>query len=397
MTTFDKTAGGIGRYTLSDGSTRWRVVFKFDGKTRSKCGFRTKGEAQHWQRHTLVSIDKGEHITPEKRRLTFGTFAEDWLGTANLRPSTRTVYGYMLRGDLASWHDVPLSKVTPASVRKWRYALENRAAANGSGTLSAASVQKAYRLLKRILGVAVEDGHLLANPCRESFKEEAKELHCPTAGEVRAIAGSIDSRYRAMVLLAGFGGLRWGEVIALRRSAIDVTSGCLHVREQAVEMADGRLLVSDLLKSEAGRRTVYLPRFVVDALAVHLTAHAEPGPDGLLFPAERPVGHRSQDPERPRYLRRSNFRRRVWLPALAAAGVPHLRFHDLRHGAATMAAQAGATTAELMAHIGHSTPRASMRYQHATDERMRSLAGRLDELVGEGATSNVVPLRRADG
>ncbi|MGQ0825115.1 MAG: hypothetical protein ACT4OX_08855 [Actinomycetota bacterium] len=54
--------------------------------------------------------------------------------------------------------------------------------------------------------------------------------------------------------------------------------------------------------------------------------------------------------------------------------------HDLRHAGATLAAQAGATTRELMARLGHSSPRAALRYQHASAERDRGLAARLDEL-----------------
>jgi integrase len=387
---FEKLTDGIGRYTLIDGTVRWRVVYKVDGKTRSKGGFATKGAALHWQRHTLVSVDRGEFVPPERKRLAFGAFADEWLESARLRPSTRTVYAYMLRRDLATWRDVPLGKITPAKVRAWRRELETRPAANGRGTLSDATVQKAYRLLKRILNVAVEDGHLNANPCREKFEAEPVQLHCPTPAEVQAIAEAIEPRYSALVLVVGFGGLRWGEAIALRRGSVSVPNGCIEIAEQAVEMADGKLHVSDYLKSAAGRRTVYLPRFVMDSLALHLSQWAEPGRDGLVFPAPRPVGRKAAH-DRSRYLRRSNFRRRAWLPALDAAGVPAFRFHDLRHGAATLLAQRGATTAEVMAQIGHSTPRAALRYQHAQPERMQALVASLDDLAPE--RENVVSLR----
>jgi integrase-like protein len=91
----------------------------------------------------------------------------------------------------------------------------------------------------------------------------------------------------------------------------------------------------------AGLRTVTLPTVAAEALAEHLGVYAEAGPEGLVFSAERGGP-----------IRRSNFTRRVWIPATRAAGVAGLRFHDLRHTAATLAVAAGASTRELMVRMG---------------------------------------------
>ena len=79
-------------------------------------------------------------------------------------------------------------------------------------------------------------------------------------------------------------------------------------------------------------------------------------------------------------LRRSNFRDE-WIKATAAAGIPGVRFHDLRHTGATVTAQTGATLKELMRCIGHSTARAAIIYQHAADGRDRTIAATLDRLI----------------
>jgi integrase len=105
-----------------------------------------------------------------------------------------------------------------------------------------------------------------------------------------------------------------------------------------------------------------------------LVAQAGPGPEGLVFPA--PEGG---------YLRRSNFRRRWWLPATKAAGVEGLRFHDLRHSAATLALAAGANTRELMERMGHTSPTVALRYQHVMAGRDQAIAAALDELVQAAA------------
>jgi integrase len=111
------------------------------------------------------------------------------------------------------------------------------------------------------------------------------------------------------------------------------------------------------------------------ALADHLTTYAESGPDGLVFPAER------RGP-----LRRSNFTRRVWMPATRAVGVEGLRFHDLRHTAATLAIAAGASTRELMVRLGHSSSAAALRYQHVMAGRDTAIAAALDKLVQAAST-----------
>jgi integrase len=131
-------------------------------------------------------------------------------------------------------------------------------------------------------------------------------------------------------------------------------------------------------KSDAGARTVTLPAIAVAALADHLDRHAGLGPDGLVFPAADGG-----------YQRRSNFRRRVWLPATKAAGVPGLRFHNLRHTAATFAAATGATTRELMERIGHSSPAAALRYQHVMKDRDKAIAAALDRLAQAADTLTV--------
>ena len=101
------------------------------------------------------------------------------------------------------------------------------------------------------------------------------------------------------MLLAGFGGLRWGECAGLRRSKVDLLHRTVSITEQATEVA-GRVEVGPP-KTTAGVRTVAIPSIVVEALDAHLAAFAAPDGDGLAFPA--PDGG---------YMRRSNFTNRRW-------------------------------------------------------------------------------------
>ena len=158
------------------------------------------------------------------------------------------------------------------------------------------------------------------------------------------------------------------------------------VDRRALRLVDGeRVAEGDVIegdpKSEAGRRTVSLPQLLVAELRVHLLQYAQTGVNGYVF-----VGPTGQ------LLERSNFWGRIWVPAIELMGLSGVRFHDLRHTAGTLAARTGATTKELMARFGHSSPRASMIYQHAAADRDRLIAERLDAMTVEAGLAPIVPI-----
>lgn len=384
---------GIGSYTTKAGERRYRVVMRVNDVIVRKSGFTTKGAAEHWRDMKRADVRKGDWIDPANGRLLFGVFAEDWVNTTNIKPSTRALYRHLLTHQLSYWADRQLGSITPTDVRRWDAKLRSTPGVTTKRLPSDAWVAKSLRLFRRICQAAVEEGKLLRSPC-EHFKikaDKAPDTYCPSPAEVIMLADCVPPEFRALVLVAGLGGLRWGEAIALTRRHVDVANRCVHIKQIVVETVDHQVYMQDEGKSAKANRIVRLPQVAADALAHHLRTYAEEGPDGLLFFAVR-----SAEGARP-YLRRSNFHKRVWKPAVAASGLPRVRFHDLRHAGATLYAQTGATTRELMDHVGHSTPSAAMRYQHASAERMEALASRLDELVPSDlaatGTDNVVPIR----
>jgi integrase len=173
-----------------------------------------------------------------------------------------------------------------------------------------------------------------------------------------------------------------GELLALRRRCVDLLHGVITVTEQLQELANGRQRFGPP-KTEAGRRTVAIPAALVKELEAHLAQFSERGPDGFVFTA--PNGGP---------MRRGNFRKRVWLPAVNATGLEQFRFHDLRHTGNTLAAATGASTRELMARMGHASPRAALIYQHATRERDEVIAEALGELLEKASPPAASPVRR---
>jgi len=128
------------------------------------------------------------------------------------------------------------------------------------------------------------------------------------------------------------------------------------------------------------------PDVIVPDLRVHLSEYAQPEADGLVFTSPGGV-----------QLRQSNFRRRVWAPALAEVGLQGVRFHDLRHTGNTLTAGAGANLRELTERMGHSSAQAAMVYLHATGERQRQIADALGELARMELPSSQKPAARRQG
>lgn len=175
------------------------------------------------------------------------------------------------------------------------------------------------------------------------------------------IAETVAPERRLLVLLAGQTGMRRGELLALRRRHVDLLHGTIRVEESALELKTDAG-ATKAPKSDAGRRTIHLAPTLRAEVERHLGEHVETRSDAHLFTG--PKGGR---------LRSATWHQE-WTEAREATGLTHLHFHDLRHLAGTSFAQAGATTKETMRRLGHSTPAAALRYQHATDERDKALA-----------------------
>ncbi len=295
---------------------------------------------------------------PRAGKLLFRTYAEEWLAGRRLAPMTRDSYEQYLRRHLyPAFGETPLNRITPAEVRRWHRQLADRLPP---------SAAKAYRIFRSILATAVDDQLLARNPCaiRGAGNDRVYERPFVPADVVLDLAEAAHPRLRAMILVAGFCGLRYGELRALRVRHYDRLRAVLVV-EEAVDKKSRRKEP----KTEAGRRRVAVPRFVLDAIDYHLAMYPASSPEAPLFPGEA-GGIISE-----------GWFKREWTLARQRVAVRAVRFHDLRHTAGTLAAQQGSTLKEVMARLGHSTTAAAIRYQRAAESRDRELAQRLDALV----------------
>ena len=349
----------IKRRTTANGTrfdVRWRATPESKEQWKT---FPTLEAAKSYRANIEADMARGTVFDPRAGRKLFRAYAEDWLDGRRLGQMTRDTYADVLtRHVYPTFGDLPLNKITPELVRRWNRPLADRIPSTAA---------KAYRTMKAILATAVEDQLISRNPCsiRGAGQDPTTDRTFVPADVVFALADAAHPRLTAMILVAGFGGLRYGELRAIRIRHYDRLRGSVTI-EEAIDKRGRR---KDP-KTAASRREVALPRFVLDVLDQHLLRFVGGDPAGPLFPGE--AGGVISD----------GWFKKHWTAAREEVGVTNVRFHDLRHTAGTLATQNGATLKEVMSRLGHSTTAAAIRYQRAADERDREVANRLDDVFG---------------
>lgn len=357
--------------SLSSGRYQVRFTAPDGSYVTAPKTFAARIDAEAWLTDRRREIDAklwNPAAVAKAEKITFGAYAAAWLAGRHVagRPiKTRTREHYQA---ILDDHLVPtfgkrhLSAITPKHVREW-YA----------ETLVKQPTLRshAYSLLRTIMGSAVNDELIDANPCRIVGAGRAKRVHRirpASVAELATLTDAMPERLQLMVTLASWCALRFGETVELRRGDVDLSDEVIRIRRAAVRTHGGSY-EETTPKSDAGVRDVAIPPHIIPQIEDHLSRFVGSKRDSLVFAATN-GGH----------LQPSTVQRH-WYKARKAAGREDLRWHDLRHSGAVLAAATGASLAELMARLGHSTPQAAMRYQHAAQGRDREIAALLSKLA----------------
>jgi integrase len=331
--------------------------------------------AEGWLANERAFIERcamtGEQWTSPKQRaaqlaaesLTLSDYAKTWIEHRNVKPRTRNGYESLCDGVIGpKLGDIPLRMLTPETIRSW-YA--------GLGSDTPRRKSHAYGLLHAILETAFKSELIAKNPCQIERAMNTNRKSEPVLlepSEIAALADEIGARWRVLVLLSAWCGLRWGEIAELRRS--DIGSGCESVTVSRAVNHRSKTCTIDTTKSDKARTVVIPPHIRADVKA-HLDTHTKPEPDALLFVPVRGGCHLDNKTFADSYLK----------PALKSIKRESASHHDLRHFCATMTSRAGGTVAETMARLGHSTAKAAMQYQAAAVERQTVIADALSALA----------------
>ena len=249
-------------------------------------------DAARWLSFKQAEIAAGDWTAPEMARQLFRDYADQWLQDRVLKVRTLELYLGLLRNHLLpSFGDLVMGEINEAAVRRWRKErLEaGKSARRPFGPVTAA---KAYRLLHAIFTTAAEQDRIIRRkPCsiEGAAREDSDERDIVPLPVVFTIARQVPVRYRALVLLAMFADLRWGELAGLRRENIDLDACEVRIVETVAELDAGGLR-AETPKSRAGRRTVAFPAELVPELRWHLERFAEPGERGYVLSGRKAAG-----------------------------------------------------------------------------------------------------------
>jgi integrase len=345
--------------------------------------YTSKMDAEAWLASERKLIEQNAWTAPRlrieasmNRGKTLTQYATDWIEMRNVKPRTKSEYlsklNTLIKPKLGSQ---PLAVLTSDMIRRWF---------SGLGKEHATRNAHAYGLLHAILATAVSDGILTANPANLKGVMNPPAKRQPVILDIDEVAKLATEfkpeRLKALVLVTAWCGLRWGEVIELRRkdiapdcSVITVGRGATH-RDKACNISTP--------KSGKGR-AVIVPPHIREDLKSHLALYVAKGPEEQLFPAANKGCHLNDKVFRDYY--------NTALDAVGRDGkaLPRPTIHDLRHFGGTQAARVG-NLREQMTRLGHSTVSAAMRYQGMVNGRDVEVAEALSVLATDKKARELV-------
>ncbi len=349
-----------------------------DGKRQRKwhSGYRTKKEAEKARIELLARVDQGAYVEPS--RLAF--LREQWLPslTGQVRPTTLHAYRTNLeRYIVPAIGNLTLQRLTPAHLNAV-YGSLLVSGGKGGRPLSARTVQAVHMTVRKALGDSARWGLVVRNVAELASPPRPRraEMQTWTAAELRAFLEYVQAeRLHALWMLAASSGMRRGELLGLRWVDVDLDRARVAVRQTLV--IAGREVVFSQLKTNRGRRSIAIDPRTVEALrswrkaqlAERLAWAGAWADSGLVFTRE------DGTPIHPEWLSDA-FEWRI-----KTAGLPRIRFHDLRHTHASLGLAAGIPVKVMSERLGHSSSSFTAdTYQHVTpalEEQAASTVARL--------------------
>jgi integrase len=344
-----------------------------------KRGFKRKKDAVDWAaEHVTVALASDTYVDPAKGKALISDLYQSWyaehspLWKQSWRHTVEISWNTHVKD---AWGDVRIMDMERASVQQWVSALSKKR--------SASTVLKAYGILRSIVQDAVKDRILVRDPLKgvvlpRKPKRKAKRVYLTVgqlirfADECRKAQEKGEER-RALILLLGFCGLRWGEAAALRVGDVDYESHRVIVRRNVVAIGSDR--VEGAPKS-GELRTVPLPSIVEQAL-MHVCLGKGETEHVFLDPSGRTI--------RPQSVGNLVHNRTWYVSALkrlnySPASMPSP--HDLRHTAASIAVHAGANVKALQRMLGHTSAAMTLDvYADLFDSDLDDVARMIDSAV----------------
>lgn len=334
----------------------YRVRVYFRGRYVVSRTFRRLGDARAWERAQLDALQAGTWVHPDAGMVTVGVWVERWFEARSVsRPSTTArVRGLIDHYVVPEFGRRPLVSIAPSDVARW--------VSRVSEQRSASTARQALGVVRQAFAMAVADGVVTRNPAEgvRAPRQVRGEPSPLTHDQLWRLADAMGSqRDRLMVLVAGYGGLRWGELVGLQVRDVRVSDVRL---VRSVSEVSGVLHVGPLKSHQT--RTVPLPQTVMEGLRLWVDGRKGDVP---VFADERGG-----------MLRYGNWRKRCLEPACTAVGLS-VTPHHLRDTCATLAIASGASVVSVARLLGHENPSTTLsHYAGYFPTDLETVAERLD-------------------
>ncbi len=336
------------------------------GRQRSR-SFKKRADAERFKKTVEADVLRGDWHDPALGRKTFREWVNEYMASANKRATTRARDDVVLRKHfLPVLGDLPLGSITPRDIQLLVDKLVE--------TTAPATVRTNYGVLRAVFSAAVQADLIPRSPCRargvKSPSTTRKRRKGLDVADVVRLADAMPEEYRPMVYVFVLS-LHFSEVAGLKVRDIDFLRHELHVVETVAEV-NGHIQPADT-KNPTRRRRMAVPPFIIAMLAEHLARTGRNDPDDYVFQAPKggPV-------------RYTNFRTRIWMPAVEKAGLAKTTTYTLRHTSGGLLRQVGVHTQVIQQRLGHSSSRTTTDvYGWVPDETDQEAAAALETLFTE--------------
>ena len=339
---------------------RWQVRWKDEQKRDRRKAFDRKVDADRFRAKIEHDLNVGTYRDPRSGAMLFGDYADIWFASQlQIRPSTQELYeGWISNHLKPAFGRIPMGQLNVTHGRDYL--------ADDSRTVS--TRRRTFSMARRILDGAIAEQLIAHNPFTPLRlpKDTPREANFLTLLELEELVARTHPHYKTLVRTAGLLGLRQGELFGLHPDNLDLEGQTVRVVEQLTTTSGKPQRVE--LKTHSSKRSVAIPMALVEDLHEQLTERSS---REFVFTSNQggPIQKR-------------NFLRRVWEPARISLGRPELRFHDLRHTAATIAIATGAHPKAIQDRLGHSSIQVTLdRYGHLMPGTDADVASGIDDLI----------------
>ena len=341
----------------------WRVLYRYtdwtgEKKQTQKRGFKTKREAQAWEREQLNKVESSLDMTFES---FVGRYREDKEG--RIKENTWEMKNHIIETKLLPYFGkLKMDSITPQQIITWQNELLNYKDDKGKA-YSPVYLKTVHNQLSAIFNHAVRYYNLRENPCVKAGsmgKKKNREMLFWTKEEYLKFADVMMDKPQSFYAfeMLYWCGIREGELLALTPADFDFEKGTVTINK-SYQRLKGRDVITTP-KTEKSNRTITMPQFLTDEIQDYLKMQYDIGEEDRMFTITKSYLHREMD------------------RGSKEAGVKRIRIHDLRHSAISLLLDMGFSATAIADRVGHESIEITYNYAHLFPSKQKEMAEKLN-------------------